>query len=68
MVVVSFDVVSPVVSYALYSHLRGLKRFSVSFRQMKKKVLVSRNAGDEKNLHLGGRKFISLINLIEIFK
>ena len=32
----------------------------------KKKTLVSRNAGDKKNLHPGGRKAIFLINFSDI--
>ena len=32
-----------------------------------KKILVSGNAGDEKNLHPGCRKFIFLIDFPEIF-
>ena len=34
----------------------------------KKSTLVSGNAGDEKNLLLGGHNFIFLINLTEFFK
>ena len=33
----------------------------------KKNTLVSGNAGDEKNLHPGGRKFIFLIDFLDIF-
>ena len=33
----------------------------------KKNTLVSGNVGDQKNLHPGGRKFISLIDFLEIF-
>ena len=33
-----------------------------------KNTLASRNAGDEKNLHLGGRKITFLTNLTELFK
>ena len=36
-------------------------------RPRKKNTLLSGNAGDEKNVHLGGRK-IFLMNLIDFFK
>ena len=36
-------------------------------KKKKKKTLVSGNAGDEKNLHPGSRKFIFLIDFPEIF-
>ena len=39
-----------------------------SCKSKKKYTLVSGNAGDEKNLHPGGRKFIFLINFIDFLK
>ena len=36
-------------------------------KKKEKKKLVSRNAGEKKNLHPGGRKIIFLINFTEIF-
>ena len=36
-------------------------------KKKEKKILVSGNAGDEKNLHPGGRKVIFLIDFPEIF-
>ena len=40
---------------------------SLMLPKANKKTLVSANAGKEKNLYLGVRKFISLINFPEIF-
>ena len=40
---------------------------NVNVKAKKKNTLVSRNGCDEKNLHPGGRKFIFLIKLIELF-
>ena len=39
-----------------------------SLMRPKIKILVSGNAGDEKNLHPGGRRFVFLTNLSEFFK
>ena len=44
--------------YLIVDHLR---------QKNQKKPLVSGNAGDKKNLHPGGRKFICLIDFLEIF-
>ena len=45
----------------------GLFREAALLTPKKKKSVVSGNAGDEKNLHPGSRKFIFLIDFPEIF-
>ena len=44
-----------------------LKNWLVT-KAKKKNTLISRDEGDVKNLHTGGRKFIFLINIIDFFK
>ena len=43
---------------ALFRLLRFLVFFIDCSQAKKKKTLVSENASNEKNLHMGGRKFI----------
>ena len=40
----------------------------LTHKAKKKNTLVSGNAGDEKNLHPGSRKFKFLINLTEFYQ
>ena len=40
---------------------------AIIYNKAENKTLISGNAAEEKNLHPGGRKFIFLIDLPEVF-
>ena len=53
------------MSYVNFAEITR-KSDSINYRQKKEKTLVFGNAGDEKNFHPDGRKFIFLIDFPEV--